>query len=360
MRKASYLFIMFLFMVLLSGCDKTNQKDYGKEYIPGYDAQNFAIYESSAAYTEGGFYAINDYTEHIEYIDSATKESVSLCAKPDCNHDNENCNAYFCFPRNLNLYNGYLYLIVNDFIDTYSYSLYRVSLDGSERKEIGTIYRTDEEDAACSSMFFTHRGYGYLLINWVFNDNLNQRSQCMYRVNMETAEKEVVYEVTGYNPQIYPMLVEGNYIYLSVDLQDSNNELVSNIIRYDIRNKNTEELYKPDGHIFLSVHDDITYTMCSNQISGKDIYSVYDENNIEMLYSYDSEMPFIYRDTEYLYWDNYMGNEDNGNRKVSIYDYDGNLVSEVLDVNGNVKWSNGKQLLTYSVKDEKYLLYDFK
>lgn len=93
----------------------------------------------------GYYYLTPEEPLYLMYWDDDTQESIKLCAKADCNHDNAACNAYFGDVRyydrtaqaaeyasgfQIYYYNGFLYLLGTEG------NLIQVSPDGSERKEL--------------------------------------------------------------------------------------------------------------------------------------------------------------------------------------------------------------------------------
>ena len=71
----------------------------------------------------GGYYFIQttDGISKIAFFDETTQEAVAVCAKPECTHSDNTCNAYLCDMKQtgsalyltdtIYCYNGYLYLI---------------------------------------------------------------------------------------------------------------------------------------------------------------------------------------------------------------------------------------------------------
>ena len=76
-----------------------------------------------------------------------------LCAKPECRHNSDSCNAWLGFTYSLQLYEGRIWF--ND-----GYDIYRMDLDGRNRETVATI---DKElffgDTGASGDIFFHRGY---------------------------------------------------------------------------------------------------------------------------------------------------------------------------------------------------------
>ena len=155
-----------LLCICLTGCGGTNQKDYGENYNQEQDAQNFSMIRNAAA-TENGFYVLQD--QYVYFIDKKSKKAVPLCGKPNCKHKDNSCNAYFTHPENIQAYAGNLYVVAGG-SEELTCSLYRISLDGSQREELKVLFRYDSGDSGCSLDFTIHRGYGYMAVNWMQKD----------------------------------------------------------------------------------------------------------------------------------------------------------------------------------------------
>ena len=70
-------------------------EDYeGKDYHFDTDYQSF-FFMPNIAKGEAGYYYWEENDERLYYYDTATAQSVVLCNKADCTHDDDTCNAYF-------------------------------------------------------------------------------------------------------------------------------------------------------------------------------------------------------------------------------------------------------------------------
>ena len=131
--------------------------------------QTEAAFLDSNAMTEGGLYYLTmrdktatqngPYYYLVQYMDDATGETMTLCNKPNCEHNDESCPAYIDVEANLNIgtaflfvYNGKLYMFNQDG------HLYASELDGTGRTAVITLPGK-----------YTY-GSGYLLDGCVFLD----------------------------------------------------------------------------------------------------------------------------------------------------------------------------------------------
>ena len=79
------------------------------------------------------FRVVEDEKSYLMYMDNSSDEVIKLCGRPDCTHDNADCNAYLPACNGLSYYNGYLYAFYG--VDTES-KLIRMDPDGSNRVEL--------------------------------------------------------------------------------------------------------------------------------------------------------------------------------------------------------------------------------
>ena len=105
----------------------------------------------SFAMTEDGIYYFVD--EYLKFYDFSSKKKVTVCNKPNCKHDNKECNAYFetsvaekgyMDTTTIIYYEGYLYMAGCD--DDGKVYLYRISKDGSSREKYMQLYGANFTD----------------------------------------------------------------------------------------------------------------------------------------------------------------------------------------------------------------------
>ena len=139
------------------------------EYDPRYDDDpNFIFYfQSNMCATEDTFYfAYSDtkigqmYHETICFLDKASGYVGPLCGKPECTHDNADCNAYIVGESlGLSIYDGRLYWLTRPM--TYSLpKIYSAALDGTDRRLVRELDRELIQSGAIDGVF--HRGWFYM------------------------------------------------------------------------------------------------------------------------------------------------------------------------------------------------------
>lgn len=357
---------IFIFVCLLTACGKYEQEDYGNEYILDKDAQTFSAAKDTV-FTEQGFYTIADF-ERIDFIDSKTSQSIPVCAKPNCKHRDDSCNAFFHHPQEIQTYDGMLYVVAGG-SEQGTMSLYRFSMDGSERVELKSLFAYEEEDASCSLELVIHRGYGYMVTNWIQEDR-KERTQKLYRISLDSEEEmEEIYEFKGYTPLIHIIQGDKNQLYFTAEryLDEDLKEYETKSFHLDILSGTITELAIPNGYGLVAAKNGKAYYYNS---SDKDLYSINEDGTDQKkVFEWTYDKMNIYMDQDHLYLDNENYIEENNlsyeERKLIVIDYDGNKVCEFSDLGDKgVLWSNQKQLLIqYLVQDSdetRYELLDLK
>lgn len=214
--------VLSLLLALLTGCQSPGpEQDLGDKFIFEEDNQ-YSFYLSGIlgnpiAESETSYYASVDGCVYTK--DKETGESVPLCNKPDCTHDerelnsdgSSTCNAYFGAIQQISYYKGKLYVLSAN-------TVYEIDVSGSTRKKL-----LQTKEYIESSM--VHRGYLYL----AFSDYLlapeeyteeelkDLRYQVKrYRLDQWDGKPEVLYEKKGEWGQINTMFAYGNKAYFSI------------------------------------------------------------------------------------------------------------------------------------------------
>lgn len=88
---------------------------------------------SAACKTEAGYYFDNE--GFLYFLDGATGNVTVVCARPECSHNDDNCNAWVN-THMLSYYQGKLYYVNSDEKSDSMYTLYSVNLDGTDHAKI--------------------------------------------------------------------------------------------------------------------------------------------------------------------------------------------------------------------------------
>lgn len=348
--------------------------------------QNFQGVKT-AAYTDAGFYAYNynDDKNHIYFVDKKSRRAEVLCYVPGCHHDMYSCNARYVDFKGLYVSGSHLYVISSDAEgddDDKNVYLYRMNLDGSEKTAVTKLFAVEEEDLSFSLEFIIHRGYGYMVINWLDTEPSSEREQILYRVSLEDGSREEVYKIKGYCPDMRITNTDGDYIYLTntvySDKQGAGVEASS--VEYDTVGGTIQELAVPEGCQLRACYGrKIYYIDRETQIDKYsvktekklDIYrSDIDGSSSEILYSMPKEdiekkinVSLINMDGEYIYI--FYNEVSTGDRYLRIVSEKGEKVRDYkLNATGKSDkdciWSDKENLLLYDSGMNKYLLYNIK
>lgn len=103
----------------------------------------------------GSYFMYNNGDSWLLYADHGSDTFIKLCGRPDCNHLDKDCNAFFKSAYNICYYNDFLYTFDNDD------NIIRINLDGTERTSMYNI-----------SSFMKDKGYngefGMRILNGIF------------------------------------------------------------------------------------------------------------------------------------------------------------------------------------------------
>lgn len=180
----------------------------------------------------GYYYLTPEEPLYLMYWDDDTQESIKLCAKADCNHDNAACNAYFGDVRyydrtaqaaeyasgfQIYYYNGFLYLLGTEG------NLIQVSPDGSERKRITKVY--DYDGTSNTKLVFYENAV------YVYNSAGNQGSseehtETITRYTLDGKSQERVVEWNAVSGAVHSVKNYGNTMFfllsgLTIDKNES-------------------------------------------------------------------------------------------------------------------------------------------
>lgn len=357
-------------MLLLSACSKSNGKeDSTREYIgqtfdtisesdldgykeefldlSKYDIENDendeiidGIIWNYMAISDKGYYywVMSGQYDFLYFMDKATGKSVPLCNRPDCEHIDENCNAYYKtvihssadgveFDRSRVLfYDGFVYVLAHDF-DGVHY-LYRISEDGSKQEQYMRLYKKEltQTGSEGQSIRYTtpeiciHKGYVYYIIP-------RETVPTVYRMQLGSEKVEKVFELKTDRPNLYRMLPYGDFIFFqagifSEDYFDVDGGIFAfNIINGEIKLVKSEAIsaYKVVGNNLYYAKSDGVYRFEMN--------GTFDERIVEY-----EQYPIFSVDNEYIYI------EDGDN--IAIYNIEGEYVlnpqmNDALEISEN-------------------------
>lgn len=166
----------------------------------------------------------------IYTFDKETEAIQYFCNKPECNHDSEECNAYFYKMKGCFYYEGYLYYILQEEIrdsqsvknGTIEINMYRELIETQRREKVGTIANaviSSDEVYDYNIEGAVHRGYFYYVYEVGTGGEsakyYNNGSNSIYRVSLDDVEnKECIANLERNGAwQFVNMQGIGSYIY---------------------------------------------------------------------------------------------------------------------------------------------------
>ncbi|MBQ7916161.1 MAG: hypothetical protein IJ315_05160 [Firmicutes bacterium] len=137
------------------------------EYLAAYDVDNSVCFPMARlCETEGAYYGLcSSIMEQLMYMDKGSGVSGVLCAKAECEHNAESCNAYVGLGAGgFSVYDGCLYWVGDQIVEkTIVTGLWSMNLDGTDRVKIKDIDVELLNATADNSIIRVHRGYLYLI-----------------------------------------------------------------------------------------------------------------------------------------------------------------------------------------------------
>ncbi len=237
------------FTVFPDGNYLADKKFDTDESLPDYDVKN-VFAQSLEYYYYGGvcstedtvYYAKEDVAKsgrvcvYFMYYDKATGTGGKLCGKPECTHDDENCDAFFdgnIKALSLQIYDGKLYW-------HYGGTIYRENLDGGEREKVASLSYNDYTWGV-----MIHRGYAYSwLSQQVVNGGKVDLEMNISAVKLGEDECFTVFEKTfedalGENLKIRFI---GNDMYVLVSYSKGKDTPLE-LYKWDTKTRKAEEIY---------------------------------------------------------------------------------------------------------------------
>lgn len=300
------LLIVFVFLISMFGCSANQIRIYPEQnseiYVQNEDNQNFLELYSDIALTDSGYYFINNNL--LYFFDRQSKETLIVCNKINCAHNDENCSAYFSilsfYPVELAYYDNALYVMgwESEGANIHHNYIYQISLDSYKRKKAAFLYDSNGTD---SSAFILHRGYVYFTYG---SGNMKEGNAVLYRTqlgNTKRKKAETVFEYNAVGADIFGLSAYGNNIFFTSasykDTKGNGYRTVLNCI--DIHSLKAKEIISDNKYSYFA---DGTYVYY--QRDGKTVNRI-NLTNAEDTFFCNTDAPcYISADNHYLYFDN--------------------------------------------------------
>ncbi len=192
------------------------------EYLEGFDAGYPYNCSGYIAETPDAFYILPIVDGNISFYDKASGITGPLCARPDCRHDSEDCNAYVTLPRCIGFYDGKLYWVgkVGRNVTDPNHYIYSCDLDGSDRRQVA-LYEEMPPGGQLNyngQIALYHRGYCYTAYSRTFlEDGVYSERTYLYAISLETGEKITILDEQDIGTPLVSFTLQpvGNDIYIS-------------------------------------------------------------------------------------------------------------------------------------------------
>lgn len=327
--------------ILLSGCSQSklqiNTNQMSDNYILNEDHQNYLESYSNMAETNNGYYFINNNL--LYFFDKESLETIIVCNKLNCEHNNDSCTAYFSifsfYPLQLAYYDNALYVVgwESEGANIHHNYIYQISLDSFKRKKAAFLYNSNGVD---SMAFILHRGYVYFTYG---NSTMKESKKTLYRAklgNIKNNTIETVFEFTAIGSDIFGLSAYGNNVFFTTASYDDEkgNGYNTSLNSIDIHTSETQIILENNQYSYFA---DEQY-----------IYYEKDKNTVNIIHlNTKEEFPFckidgpcyISADDNYLYFDNQQAryiDESIADRLITVVDKKtGNVIASVSPKNKN-------------------------
>lgn len=332
-RKKLLLILSILMLFNMISCEKKMEEDVASSKLSSSWAELSPIDHS-----EKGYYIASYSLEQILFYDTASKKTVPLCSKPECEHNRRdpNCNAYLAelFNSSIQYYNGFLYAVTAS--KSGEIALYKIEHDGSHHEKVATLYVTTGDAMNTINHFKVYGDYVYFLL-WNLGDD-GSLSNHLYRKKLDGSEKEeLVYANTQDNlsssslgtTQVYDGKI---YFIDTYYFKDDFNDIKGEVYCYDPSTKKLEKILENAYGDFFILEDELYYQNNEEPIrkynfSTKEVtdFAPLEENNTWL---------WISSDGNYIYTDNFFDSEleydeEYEKRCILVYSLDGKLIDRI-------------------------------
>ena len=261
MKHILTILLAAILILLFASCSSNseNESQTGKSNAPGTDSDSSSFgtdFQKNMAQTQGGFtypcesedgYYFVGSNGYVYYVDKVTESTTVLCGKPECSHDDEECNAYA--GTALTYYDGKLYYF-SDSNSSWT-QIYSMNPDGTDH----TLVQTLDIDSAGDSYVgyaepIIHRGMVYFLYSAVLyavplgGDSSEAKVIFGETTDAETSGGVVISQA---NEQEYTLWADGDTVYFMVNVQQTDGTWKDTLFAYDTESGETEQVWEvPD------------------------------------------------------------------------------------------------------------------
>lgn len=295
MKKAAVA-VLVIFL-LLTSCGQPDDSSGDYDFNRSFSHINSNVYDTE----DTVYFLYGRYSElQLRYGDKSTGISGPLCGKPECMHNNANCNAYVpSFQLGMFGYNGKLYFVGRE---QSKINLYSIAYDGNDRRIVRDLSHSLFPSSLSNWRLLAHRGYLYLStsVSDIVNGDV-QYGELVLAYDMDSDEEGVVVfqrqhpagtsgrvTILPYGDNLYIQVY--TYTYTSEDSTyglelyqwNSATQELTTLYVGDAPSSMRQEMWVNDDHIFLMGNAHVG--------TGKFVYSFDIENcEIRQLFDFNSD-----------------------------------------------------------------------
>lgn len=134
-RKICIATALMVLVLVLVGCTKEEKLNYS------YDYNKKILISNDKVWTPKGIYYIGSKYSVLHYISPNGKNTI-LCSKPECKHNNFDCEAYISTNELFFYQDKLCYMDIDP--DNHKTDIYTMNWKGKERKKFFTVEFPDD------------------------------------------------------------------------------------------------------------------------------------------------------------------------------------------------------------------------
>lgn len=317
-KSIAVVFFWLFLLVMVAGCSKKVQdkvessKDsegnlnyangvtLGGQESMDISQSYFSTSNHNVAKGENGYYFMDATANYIYYYDIDSGESIPLCGKAECKHNDASCDAYVGTTgshilNKIYYYDGYLYLIA---IDNGTAILERRNVDGSDAQQLGALCSYDEETQI--NLAFHDDSVYIFQVGHTTPDA--ESTETIKKFSLTTKTVDIVFSYTGINVSLLQQRSYGDELFFIIRSYTKENDDVTvtsqGLFGYNYSTGKTEHIIDADirdytidlkdGFIFYYVYADGLYRVSYDLNDTVKIYNA-DESSGYCMLSFDGK-----------------------------------------------------------------------
>lgn len=206
--------------------------------------------------TENGYYF--QYDAFAYYIDKKSKKATVLCAKPECNHNDNSCNAWI-YCSGLSYFKGKVYFVNRDYVlkngkyTDYGILLYSMEQDGTSHDIVQSLEFTPGGDTSQhitapiiykGKVYFVYSGVLYCVS---LGENI-VKAEKIY--GEEVKSTSGAFQLMNPDAVRYTLWADQNDMYFMVNIKQTNGTYKDTLFSYDPESKELKQRWQvPDASV---------------------------------------------------------------------------------------------------------------